>query len=181
MPQLGYCASSGRAWPLWAARHSQEEAGPLGAQPPLRVLKLRFHRLCPFRFGFEAIQAPFTVLLGMLIAIRIGDAFRKWQQADNLMQKMHQSSRNAIGKMVAYLPPLTGGPEDERLTAAVMEVRRLLVLGCILIKMKIYEEKSDLQVTLPLTLIPTLTLTLTLTLTPTPTLTLSPPLTETFT
>ena len=33
-PQLGSCASSGRTWRLWAARHSQEEAGPLGAQPP---------------------------------------------------------------------------------------------------------------------------------------------------
>ena len=32
-PQLGSCASPGRAWRLWAARHSQEEAGPLGAQP----------------------------------------------------------------------------------------------------------------------------------------------------
>ena len=31
VPQLGSCASSGRAWWLWAARHSQEEAGPLGA------------------------------------------------------------------------------------------------------------------------------------------------------
>ena len=27
-PQLGPCASSGRAWRLWAARRSQEEAGP---------------------------------------------------------------------------------------------------------------------------------------------------------
>ena len=27
-PQLGSCASSGRAWPLWAARRSQEEACP---------------------------------------------------------------------------------------------------------------------------------------------------------
>ena len=31
--QLASCASSGRAWRLWAARRSQEEAGPLGAQP----------------------------------------------------------------------------------------------------------------------------------------------------
>ena len=29
VPALGCCASSGRAWRLWAARHSQEEAGPL--------------------------------------------------------------------------------------------------------------------------------------------------------
>ena len=38
-PQLGSCASSGRAWRLWAARHSQEEAQPLGAQPLPRVLE----------------------------------------------------------------------------------------------------------------------------------------------
>ena len=37
--QLGSCASSGRAWRLRAARHSQEEAGPLRAQPPPRVLE----------------------------------------------------------------------------------------------------------------------------------------------
>ena len=38
--QLGSCASSGHAWRLWAARHSQEEAGPLGAQPLPRMLEL---------------------------------------------------------------------------------------------------------------------------------------------
>ena len=38
-PQLGFCASSGRAWRLWAARHSQEEASPLGAQPLPQVLE----------------------------------------------------------------------------------------------------------------------------------------------
>ena len=40
MPQLGSRASSGRAWQLQAARHSQEEAGPLGAQPLPLVLEL---------------------------------------------------------------------------------------------------------------------------------------------
>ena len=40
VPQLGSCASSGRAWRLWAARHSQEEAGPLGAQLLPWVLEL---------------------------------------------------------------------------------------------------------------------------------------------
>ena len=38
-PQLGSCASSGRAWRLRATRHSQGEAGPLGAQPLPRVLE----------------------------------------------------------------------------------------------------------------------------------------------
>ena len=38
-PQPGSCASSGHAWRLWAAQHSQEEAEPLGAQPLPRALE----------------------------------------------------------------------------------------------------------------------------------------------
>ena len=37
---FGFWAASGRARRLWAARHSQEEASPLGAQPLPRVLEL---------------------------------------------------------------------------------------------------------------------------------------------
>ena len=40
LPPLTSCASSGRAWRLWAARHSQGEASPLGPQPLPRVLEL---------------------------------------------------------------------------------------------------------------------------------------------
>ena len=39
VPQLGSCASSRRALRLQAARHSQEEASPLWAQPMPRVLE----------------------------------------------------------------------------------------------------------------------------------------------
>ena len=39
-PQLGSCASSGCAWQLWSARHSQEEANPQGTQFLPRVLEL---------------------------------------------------------------------------------------------------------------------------------------------
>ena len=38
--QLGSYASSGRAWRLWAARHSQEAANPLRTQPLPRLLEL---------------------------------------------------------------------------------------------------------------------------------------------
>ena len=38
-PQLASCGSEGRAWRLWAAPYYQEEAGPLRAQPPPRVLE----------------------------------------------------------------------------------------------------------------------------------------------
>eukprot|EP00964_Phaeocystis_antarctica_P027959 scaffold15763_cov50-Phaeocystis_antarctica.AAC.1 len=42
------CASSGRAWQLWAAQHSQEEAGPLGAQPLSGVLELAASKAADF-------------------------------------------------------------------------------------------------------------------------------------
>ena len=52
MPQLGSCASSGRTRRLWAARHSQEEACPLGAQPLPRVLERSASKAADFT-GFD--------------------------------------------------------------------------------------------------------------------------------
>ena len=40
VPQLGSCAFSERAGRLLAALDSQKEAGPMGPQPPPRVLEL---------------------------------------------------------------------------------------------------------------------------------------------
>jgi hypothetical protein len=48
VPPLASCASSGRAWRLWAARYSQGEASPLGAQPLPRVLKLAASKAAHF-------------------------------------------------------------------------------------------------------------------------------------
>ena len=48
-PQLGSCASSGRAWRPRAARHSRGGPQPLGAQPPSRVLERAASKAaCPF-------------------------------------------------------------------------------------------------------------------------------------
>ena len=51
VPEMGSCASSGRAWRLWAARHSQGEA-PATERPATasgarasRLQSRRFHRL----------------------------------------------------------------------------------------------------------------------------------------
>ena len=42
----------------------------------------------------EVITPPFTVMLGLLMAFRTGDAFRKWQRADNLILELHQVWRH---------------------------------------------------------------------------------------
>ena len=53
-PQLGSCASSGRAWRLWAARYSQGEAQPLNTgsatgHPPLpRLIELVASKVADF-------------------------------------------------------------------------------------------------------------------------------------
>ena len=48
VPPLGSSASPGRAWRLQAARHSQTEADPLGAQPLPRVLELAASKAAHF-------------------------------------------------------------------------------------------------------------------------------------
>ena len=47
-PQLAPCASSGRAWRLWAARHSRCDAQPLGAPPPPRGAKRAASKVADF-------------------------------------------------------------------------------------------------------------------------------------
>ena len=59
--QLGFSASSGRAWRLWAARHSQEEAGPLGAQPLPRVLELTASKAAHFT-AFDQVGTATTLV-----------------------------------------------------------------------------------------------------------------------
>ena len=57
-PELAFCAFSGRAWWLWAARHSQSEAQPLGAPPPPRG----FERAASNVAGFTAFDHLGVVL-----------------------------------------------------------------------------------------------------------------------
>ena len=60
VPQLGSCASSRRALRLQAARHSQEEASPLWAQPMPRVLELAASKAA----DSTAFEHPGAVELG---------------------------------------------------------------------------------------------------------------------
>ena len=85
---------------------------------------------------YDGVTLPFAVILSLLMAFRIGDAFRKWQRADMCTQMLHSGSRTAIGKMCAYLEHT-----DENV-AAINEVRRYLVLGAVLIKAHVCDEIS---------------------------------------
>ena len=60
-PQLTSRASSGRAWRLRAARHSQEEVCPLGAQPLPRVLERAASK--------AAVITPLTLILTLTLTL----------------------------------------------------------------------------------------------------------------
>jgi hypothetical protein len=83
----------------------------------------------------DTCAQPFTVLLGLLLAFRISDSYLKWERAASLTLKLHGHSRDVIGKMCAYLPEGDAGAEH-----AIKEVRRYLVLACVLIKLHIRGE-----------------------------------------
>ena len=75
MPEVGSCASSGRASRLWAAlggswaaQHSQREAGPLTAQPPPRVLELATSKAADFTAFDPLGTAPPPLVLDALHA-----------------------------------------------------------------------------------------------------------------
>ena len=58
VPQLAPCASSGSAWWLCAARHSQSEARPLGSQPPPQLLERAASKVVHFTaFGLAGMES----------------------------------------------------------------------------------------------------------------------------
>ena len=79
VPQLSSCASSGRAWRLRAARHSREEAGPLGAKPLPRV----FERAASKAANVTACEHPgmSTIRTRAMSACRCGARARQHAQS----------------------------------------------------------------------------------------------------
>ena len=76
-PQLGSCASSGRACgALAGSTHSQGEAGPMGAQPPPRVLELVASPPRP------PIFPPLTIQAGESVEITFG----AWEESGHLLR-----------------------------------------------------------------------------------------------
>ena len=80
---------------------------------------------------------PFTLLLGLVTAFRLNDSFKKWDSAGQITLQMHQSTRNIISRMCAYLPD-----DVPEVAEKVLEIRRLLLLGCVLIKQHVRDEKD---------------------------------------
>ena len=73
-------------------------------------------------------------------SFRLSDAFDKWERASELMQQLHQDARQITAQLCAYLP--RDSPEAVHKAS---EIRRLIMLGCTLMKTHVRGEKSDLE------------------------------------
>ena len=88
-----------------------------------------------FDGDMSKIALPVSSLIVLLLSFRLNDAYNKWERASLLVLQLQQETRNAVAALCAYLPP---GKEDD-----IMDIRRLLVLGCVLIWKQIQGESKE--------------------------------------
>eukprot|EP00964_Phaeocystis_antarctica_P050439 scaffold29301_cov52-Phaeocystis_antarctica.AAC.1 len=140
-PQPGSCASSGRAWRLRAARHSQGEARPLTAQPLPLVLELAASKAAYFT-TFDHVGGDNTDDKEGYFAHRVGDVLNdrykvlgsygkgvfstvlrcqdlkagptQPQEVAIKVQRANEMMRRAGEKEIGYLQQLTDGDPDNK-------------------------------------------------------------------
>tara|TARA_B110001452_G_scaffold238771_1_gene219457 strand:- start:1156 stop:1992 length:837 start_codon:yes stop_codon:yes gene_type:complete len=100
------------------------------------------HKLEGHGFGAEELDPGIMsewvgLLIGMMIAFRISDAYDKWRTANRLVLELHLHTRDVIGRLCAYLPQ-----GDPAVLERIKEMRRMLVLACVLIKMHCRNEND---------------------------------------
>ena len=78
--------------------------------------------------SLHSMTGPFTVLVGLLTSFRVNDAYNKWKGAARAVDMLHAFSKEVISRLCAFVEPT---PENQ---ASIKEIRRLLVLGCVLIQ-----------------------------------------------
>eukprot|EP00964_Phaeocystis_antarctica_P049197 scaffold28499_cov65-Phaeocystis_antarctica.AAC.5 len=82
---------------------------------------------------------PFGFLVAVITSFRLSDAYHKYERAAGLLTAMHGSCRETTARLCAYVTP-----GNEEAIDLALQIRRLLVLGCVLIKEFVRGEKSDL-------------------------------------
>lgn len=86
---------------------------------------------------WNVLLTPFTLLLGLVTAFRLQDAFHKWERAGEVMYTLQREARVVISRLCCFLPA-----NEPSVKPIVLEIRRLLLLGCVLMKSHVRFEKS---------------------------------------
>ena len=69
-----------------------------------------------------AVLTSFGIFTSLLVSFRVNAAFAKWSLATSEISKMHADTRSLMSSLIMLFP-------NEH--AALINVRRLLVLGCV--------------------------------------------------
>jgi len=77
-----------------------------------------------------------ATIVGLLTAFRLNDAYSKWNRASEQLLLLHAKTRDVLAKLCAY----TG--QQPEAVPSIANVRRLLVLACVTIKMHIRGESD---------------------------------------
>ena len=74
-----------------------------------------------------------AIIVGLLTAFRLNDAYSKWNRASEMLLLLHAKTRDVVAKLCAY----TNCRQAPDSIPHIENVRRLLVLACVSIKMHI--------------------------------------------
>ena len=86
------------------------------------------------------LLVPLSAVVSLLLAFRINDAFGKWNQAAHMVSNMQTSARCAMAMLIAYTP--ANPSKDAKLCADLLQIRRHLVLSCVMIRKHVRGEKD---------------------------------------
>eukprot|EP00966_Prymnesium_polylepis_P210744 4879742-Prymnesium_polylepis.1 len=84
--------------------------------------------------SIESVMLPFTLLVGLLTSFRVNDAYRKWSLATALVEELATGTKDVVTRLCSYCEPTQENQET------ILDIRRLLVLGCVLIEKHVRNE-----------------------------------------
>ena len=93
------------------------------------------------QMDLKDVLTPFTLLLGLVTSFRLNDAFHKWEKAGEIIFVLHRELRTALSRLCAFLPS-----NDPAVLDTVNEIRRLLILGCILMRAHVRHEEKEMTI-----------------------------------
>ena len=79
---------------------------------------------------------PFQMMVAFVMGFRLSGAFHKFESANKAVLDMHASTRKIMNRLVTYCA------RSPQLDEALIRIRRLLVLSCVLVKKHVRVEKS---------------------------------------
>ena len=106
----------------------------------LTILQVNGHLdWVPEEHQMDKIMTPFTLLLGLVTAFRLNDAFHKWERAGEIIYTLQREARIIFTRLCAFLPT-----DDPHVREQMLEIRRYILLACCLMKEHLRHE-TDLK------------------------------------